>query len=105
MRRLRVADADASAHARRAELARDEAKADKKKGRRSLGGVYKRGNTWWVRYTHRGEEKWESSQSDKRGDAVGLLKRRLGEMGLGKAPGRDAERVTLADLRLMLMND
>ena len=73
--------------------------------RRGLGGVYQRGGTWWVRYSHRGRKVRESSGSTGRADAVRLLKQRLGEMGQGKLPGRDAEKVTLADLGKMLVDD
>jgi integrase len=87
----------------------DDTKGDKKKasGRRGLGGIYRRPETavWWVRYSYRGKRTRESSGSTNRADAVRLLKQRLGEMGQGKVPGRDAERVTLADLGQMLVND
>jgi integrase len=73
--------------------------------RRGLGGVYQRGGTWWIRYSHRGPKRRESSNSTSRTDAVRLLKKRLGEMGQGKLPGRDAERVTLADLCRILVDD
>jgi integrase len=73
--------------------------------RRGLGGVYLRGGVWWVRYSYRGEKRRESSGSTRRPDAVRLLKKRLGEMGQGKLPGADAERVTLADLGRILVDD
>jgi integrase len=47
----------------------------------------------------------ESSHSANEAVAVRLLKKRLGEMGQGKLPGRDAERVTLTDLGKMLLDD
>jgi integrase len=60
---------------------------------------------WWIRYSYRGTKRRESSGSTNRADAVKLLKRRLGEMGQGKLPGPDAERVTLGDLGRMLTED
>lgn len=75
------------------------------KGRRGLGGVYQRGGIWWLRYSYRGVKRRESSESSSRSVAVALLKRRLGEMGTGKLIGPDAEKVTLADLKVMLVDD
>jgi hypothetical protein len=66
-------------------------------GGRGLGGVYQRGGVWWARYSFRGRKVRESSGSASRADATRLLKKRLGEMGQGKLPARDAERVTLTD--------
>lgn len=74
-------------------------------GRRGLGGVYLRGGVWWVRYSYRGRKTRESSGSRNRADAVRLLKKRLGEMGRGRLVGPDPERVALADLRTMLLDD
>jgi len=73
--------------------------------RRGLGGVYLRGGVWWLRYSYRGTKRRESSHSVNRTDAVKLLKRRLGEMGQGKAPGPDPEKVSLTDLAGMLRDD
>ncbi len=76
-----------------------------KQARRGLGGIYLRGGVWWVRYSYRGAKRRESSHSDNRADAVRLLKRRLGEIGQGRLPGPDPERVTFADLAKMLRDD
>lgn len=73
--------------------------------RRGLGGVYLRGGVWWIRYSYRGDKRRETSRSVNRSDAVRLLKKRLGEMGQGRLVGPDAERVTLADLKGMLLDD
>ncbi len=76
-----------------------------RQGRRGLGGVYQRGGVWWVRYSYRGDKRRETSGSASRSDAVRLLKKRLGEMGHGRLIGPDAERVTLSDLKGMLLDD
>ncbi len=73
--------------------------------RRGLGGVYQRGGVWWVRYSYRGAKKRETSGSTNRADAVRLLKKRLAEMGQGRLVGPDPERVTLTDLKAMLLDD
>ena len=68
-------------------------------------GEWRTSPTWWVQYSFRGEKKRESSQSANHRDAVKLLKRRLGEMGQGHLVGPDAERVTFADLKTLLLDD
>jgi integrase len=68
-------------------------------------GTLKETDTWWVRYYYRGEKKTESSGSTKRSAATKLLKKRLAEMGSGRAPGVDVEKTTYAQLAEMLVND
>src|SRR3972149_1459150 len=68
-------------------------------------GEWRTSPTWWVQYSFRGEKKRESSQSANHRDAVKLLKKRLGEMGQGHLVGPDAERVTFADLKTLLLDD
>jgi hypothetical protein len=60
---------------------------------------------WWIRYNHRGQTYQHSVHSTKRGDAVRLLKRKLGELGRGRPPGVDIERTNFDELADMLMND
>jgi len=69
------------------------------------GGVYQRGETFWIRYNYRGRKIRESSHSARRVDAVKLLRRRLAEMGAGRLIGPDAERTTLEDMKNMLLAD
>ena len=65
------------------------------------GGVYLRGDTYWIRYSHRGEKHRESSASTRRSDAVALLQRRLAEIHGGRfAP---AARVTTVAVILDLV--
>jgi hypothetical protein len=45
--------------------------------RRGFGSIYKRGNTWWIRYSYHGHEFRESSQSDDERVALKLLKQPL----------------------------
>src|SRR5688572_16160830 len=71
---------------------------------RGQGRIYLRGPLWWVGYSHRGHEYRESSGSTKRADASKLLRRRLGELGIGTFVGPSAERVTAADV-LALVTD
>ena len=67
-------------------------KARRKSGE---GCVYLRGNVWWIKYRANGEPQHETSGSEKESDARRLLKKRLGEIALGRFVGPDAERVTI----------
>jgi integrase len=65
---------------------------------RGQGRVFRRGEIWWVAFSHRGREYRESSKSGNRTDALKLLRRRLGELGIGRFVGPAAERVTIEAL-------
>ena len=65
---------------------------------RGMGGVYKRGPVYWLRYNHRGRKYRESSKSAERAVAVALLKQRLGDLHQGRISGLAEERVTFEDL-------
>jgi integrase len=77
----------------------------KPRRRRGEGCVYLRGRIWWVKYPLNGEMIPESSGSDKESDARKLLKRRLGEIVIGRFVGPDAEKVTVAELADDVVND
>ena len=61
-------------------------------------GKLKKTKTWSIRYYYHGVQEEESSGSTKRGDALRLLKKRLAEIGSGRAPGVDIEKTTFEDL-------
>src|SRR2546422_8800075 len=65
---------------------------------RGMGGVFKRGPVWWIRYGHRGRKYRESSRSPERADALALLKQRLADVHRGRLSGLAEERVTFEDL-------
>ena len=65
---------------------------------RGMGGIYKRGPVYWIRFHHRGREYRESSRSTERGEAVRLLKRRLADLHEGRPSGSVEERVTFDQL-------
>lgn len=71
---------------------------------RGQGTVWKVGRIWWVQYYTHGQRFRESSGSERKSDAVALLRRRLEERG-ARPWIRDAERVTLVDLRRLLDQD
>ncbi len=69
------------------------------------GTIYRKGRYWWVKYHVDGRVFYESSRSEKRGDAVKLLQRRLGAVAEGRPTGREGEKLTLADLKEILRED
>lgn len=73
---------------------------------RGSGRLVRRGNVWWIDFGHRGKRYRESSGSTRKKDAQELLRRRMAEIAEhGRPVGRDAERVTLADLWELLRAD
>jgi integrase len=75
----------------------------RRSGRRGLGWLQLRGRIWWVGYTFRGRTYRESSRSDRRTDAVKLLRRRVAQIGEDKFIGPDEERVTFRDIKELLL--
>ncbi len=63
-----------------------------------MGSIYKRGNTFWVKYYQNGKPHYESAESPKEADARRLLKRREGEISQGKPPGVYFDRVRFDEL-------
>jgi len=61
--------------------------------------------TWWIDYSFRGTKYRESSGSNKRQEAIRLLKKRLGEIGRGRFIGPDIERTTFEDLAKIITDD
>ena len=74
-------------------------------GKRGLGSVYQRGDTWWLVWYHKGERFRESSKSSDRSVAVKLLKKRIGRAAEGYKPAPDVSRTTFDDLADMLVQD
>lgn len=70
-----------------------------------MGRTYLRGCIWWIRYYHNGQEFNESSHSAKEADAKKLLKKRLGEIALGRFIGPKAEKVSFAELAEDFLTD
>jgi hypothetical protein len=62
---------------------------------RGFGRCYLRGRTWWIRYYHHGQERRESTKSERQVDAERLLKARWKQIGAGKFIGPKEERVTI----------
>jgi hypothetical protein len=72
---------------------------------RGMGRVFRRGQICWIEYWHRGKQYRASSRSTREPDARKLLKKRLGEIGLGKLIGPTEERVTFDDLAADYLQD
>src|SRR5437016_587868 len=75
------------------------------KSQRGMGTIYQRGNVWWIKYYRNGKPYRESSKSGKESAAWKLLKKRQGEISLGRFVGPDAERVTVRELAKDYVND
>jgi integrase len=80
-------------------------RAERRRRKRGEGTVYLRGRIWWIKYSVNGKPVPESSDSDKESDARKLLRKRLGEIAIGRFIGPDAERVTIRELAKDYLND
>ena len=67
------------------------------------GGIYKRGDVYWIKYRHNGKTVCESSGSTRRADAVALRESKRTQSRRGSLVP-DARRVTFEDL-LRLLGD
>ncbi len=72
---------------------------------RGAGSLFKRGNTWWIKYHRNGRPYRESSHSEESRKAERLLKRRLAEIEMGQFQGLRTERVRFVELADDLEND
>ena len=72
---------------------------------RGFGRIYLRGGVYWIQYSFHGTLHRESSNSELEGDAVKLLKKRHGEMGLGRLVGPKMERTTFEEMAAMILDD
>ena len=70
-----------------------------------MGMIYKRGKVFWIKYYRNGKAYFESSKSNKEGEAKRLLKRREGEISHGKLPGIYFDRVKFEELKDDLLAD
>jgi integrase len=70
-----------------------------------MGSIYKRGNTYWIKYYKNGKSYRESTGSDKKMVAQKKLARREGEIAEGKMPGVQFEKVTFEELAENFLQD
>jgi integrase len=69
------------------------------------GRLFRRGQTWWIDFSHRGGRYRESSESTRKSDAEAFLRKRLGEASEGKIGGPTEERVMFEDLVGLIRRD
>lgn len=65
---------------------------------RGMGRIFKRGEIFWIAYSHRAKEYRESSGSTRESQARRLLKNRLGEIQGNKFVGPSQERLLFSEL-------
>lgn len=70
-----------------------------------MGMIYKRGRIWWLKYYRDGRPFFESSGSIQEAEARRLLKKREGEIAIGKRPGIYFDRIRFDDLAEDFLND
>jgi integrase len=70
-----------------------------------MGTIYKRGQTYWLKYYRNGKPYYESVKSSKETDAKKLLKKREGEISDGKLPGVYFDRVKFDELAEDFLRD
>ena len=70
-----------------------------------MGTIYKRGNTYWLKYYRNGKPYYESTKATKETDATKLLKKREGEISEGKLPGIYFDRIRFDELAEDLLRD
>jgi hypothetical protein len=63
-----------------------------------MGSIYKRGETYWIKYYRQGKPYYESTKSGKENDAKRLLRKREGEISEGKPPGIYFDKVLFDEL-------
>ncbi len=63
-----------------------------------MGTIYKRGNTYWIKYHRAGKPYYESTHSEKESDARRLLKLREGQVAENRFPGLKVEKVRFEEL-------
>ena len=70
-----------------------------------MGSVYKRGNTWWIKFYRSGKPYRESAGSTSKRKAVRLLKKREGAVAEGTFSGLRPEKTTFDELATDYLND
>jgi integrase len=72
---------------------------------RGDGQVYKRGDTYWICYWHRGRRYRESAKTDNERIARKLLRERLTDFGRGKTAAIVSSKVTFEQMAESYLND
>jgi integrase len=72
---------------------------------KGTGHVYRRGDVWWLKYHRMGKQYFESSRSGEKSEAEKLLAIRLGEIAGGRFRGLAPDRIKMADLFELVVED
>jgi integrase len=70
-----------------------------------MGTIYKRGNTWWIKYHKNGKPYYESTHTDKEKEAKRLLQKREGDIAQGKTPGIYYDKVKFDRIAELYLTD
>jgi integrase len=70
-----------------------------------MGTIYKRGQTYWIKYYHDSKPIYESSRSKLKMVAKSLLQQREGDISQGKVPGVYFDKVTFDELAEDFLRD
>ena len=82
-----------------------EVENEKEKEVKLMGMIYKRGETYWIKYYRNGKPFYESSKSHKESEAKQLLKRREGQITEGRFFGLKVEKTLFDELCRDLVTD
>jgi integrase len=75
-------------------------------GKANFGkAIFLRGDTYWIRYSHKGQQQRESARTKNYQEAERYYKRRLGELVTGRYAGLAVERITFAELADAVVED
>src|ERR1700736_780515 len=72
---------------------------------RDRHGKLKHVSTWWIFHSVNGRRITENAQTEEKAVAKRLLKRRIGEAGIGKRLGPEIDRATISDLLALVEAD
>lgn len=72
---------------------------------RGTGRIYKRGSLWWIKYHRNGKAYRESTGGASKDAAIRLLKKRQGEIAVGRFTGLAPERIRISELIELVIAD
>ena len=72
---------------------------------RGEGSVYLRGSTYWIQYRADGKVYNESAKTDKKMEAIEILKVKAGEIAQGRKPSITFEKTTFEDLTELYLSN
>jgi integrase len=70
-----------------------------------MGMIYKRGQTFWIKYYRNGKPYYESARTKRESEAKRLLRLKEGQIAEGKFPGLKVQKITFDELAKDFLND